>query len=85
MYSGLGLPSPRQNSCTESPSRTQPSVVAGLPTQNCTCSVGSKGKGGRGRGAYGQGQGQVKGKRQGWVEGQRLWPQHRGGLWLLEG
>lgn len=45
MYSGLGLPSPRQNSWTESPSRTQPSVVEGLPTQKCTCSVGSKGKG----------------------------------------
>lgn len=45
MYSGLELPSPRQTSCTESPSRTQPSVVAGLSTQNCTCSVGSKGEG----------------------------------------
>lgn len=45
MYSGLELPSPRQTRCTESPSRTQPSVVAGLSTQKCTCSVGSKGKG----------------------------------------
>lgn len=44
MYSTLGLPSPRQNSWTESPSRTQPSVVDGLPTQKSTFSVGSKGK-----------------------------------------
>lgn len=47
MYSGMGLPSPRHISWTESPSRTQPSVVDGLSTQNCTCSVGSEGEAGR--------------------------------------
>lgn len=35
-----GAAVPRHNSCTESPSGTQPSAVAGLPTQNCTFSVG---------------------------------------------
>ena len=63
MYSGVGLPSPRQKSWTESPSRTQPAVVDGLPNQNCTCSVGSKGKG---RLTI-----RVKCKRQGWTEGER--------------
>lgn len=64
MYSGLGLPSPRQNSWTDSPSRTQPSAVDGLPTQKCTCSVGSKNKGGQVRADARSGSraGQVKGE-----------------------